>query len=189
MWQMGQSHLPRECPAWGKKCHKCGNKNHFTMCCETRNRKDSQDRDQHRSTHRESWNRRSRSRHSRYASEDLEDRSRSRSTTWSTHSIEFNSFQDHPEFHEKLSSNVHERLSNDLHGRLSFQDPEESTNYLTKTFHAISRSKSVASISNETNLDGKQRSSQSWTSSYHTEKALTMWESKLMIVQRLTSYL
>ena len=22
----GMSHLPRECPAWGKKCHKCGNK-------------------------------------------------------------------------------------------------------------------------------------------------------------------
>ena len=20
------SHLPRECPAWGKKCYKCGNK-------------------------------------------------------------------------------------------------------------------------------------------------------------------
>ena len=23
------SHPPRECPAWGKKCHKCGNKNHL----------------------------------------------------------------------------------------------------------------------------------------------------------------
>ena len=22
----GMSHSPRECPAWGKKCHKCGNK-------------------------------------------------------------------------------------------------------------------------------------------------------------------
>ena len=28
----GTSHLPRECPAWGKKCHKCGNKNHFSTC-------------------------------------------------------------------------------------------------------------------------------------------------------------
>ena len=44
----GQSHLPRECPAWGKKCLKCGNKNHFSTCCRTRDRKDSLDRDQHR---------------------------------------------------------------------------------------------------------------------------------------------
>ena len=27
------SHPPRECPVWGKKCHKCGNKNHFSMQC------------------------------------------------------------------------------------------------------------------------------------------------------------
>ena len=26
----GTSHPPRECPVWGKKCHKCGNKNHFS---------------------------------------------------------------------------------------------------------------------------------------------------------------
>ena len=26
----GMSHPPRECPVWGKKCHKCGNKNHFS---------------------------------------------------------------------------------------------------------------------------------------------------------------
>ena len=48
------SHPLRECPACGKKCHKCGNKNHFSMCCRTRDREDSQDRDQHRLTHRES---------------------------------------------------------------------------------------------------------------------------------------
>ena len=42
----GQSHPPRECPAWGKYCHKCGNKNHFSMCCRSRDREDSQDRDQ-----------------------------------------------------------------------------------------------------------------------------------------------
>ena len=30
------SHLPRECPAWGKKCHKCGNKNHFSTCCRSK---------------------------------------------------------------------------------------------------------------------------------------------------------
>ena len=78
-----------------KLCHKCGNKNHFTTCCRTRDRKDSQDRDQHRLTYRDSQNRReSRSRHRRHASEDSEDRSRSRSTTQSAHSIESNSFQE-----------------------------------------------------------------------------------------------
>ena len=67
----GQSHLPRECSTWGKKCHKCGNKYHFTMCCRTRDIENSQDRDQHRLTHRESQDRRkSRSRHRRHASED-----------------------------------------------------------------------------------------------------------------------
>ena len=67
----GQSHSPRECPAWGKKCRKCGNKNHFTTCCRTRDIEESQDKDQHRSNHRESWNRReSRHRHKRHMSED-----------------------------------------------------------------------------------------------------------------------
>ena len=32
----GMAHLPRECPAWGKKCHKCGNKNHFSMYCRSK---------------------------------------------------------------------------------------------------------------------------------------------------------
>ena len=27
------THTYRECPAFGKKCHKCGNKNHFSSCC------------------------------------------------------------------------------------------------------------------------------------------------------------
>ena len=26
-------HAYRDCPAFGKKCHKCGNKNHFCSCC------------------------------------------------------------------------------------------------------------------------------------------------------------
>ena len=68
-----------------------------------------------------------------------------------------NSFQDHPQLHGRLSSNVHERLPNDLHGRLSFQDPEESNNFLSKTFHTIYRPKSVLSISNETDPDGKTK--------------------------------
>ena len=32
----GTSHPPRECPAWGKKCHKCGNKNHFSTQCRSK---------------------------------------------------------------------------------------------------------------------------------------------------------
>ena len=32
----GMSHPPRECPAWGKKCHKCGNKNHFSTQCRSK---------------------------------------------------------------------------------------------------------------------------------------------------------
>ena len=30
------SHPLRECPVWGKNCHKCGNKNHFSTCCRSR---------------------------------------------------------------------------------------------------------------------------------------------------------
>ena len=145
----GQSHLPRECPAWGKKCHKCGNKNHFTMCCRMRDIEESQDRDKHRLTHRESWNRReSRHRCRRHTSEDSEDRSRSRSVTQSTHSIELSSFQD--------PCNLHERLPYDPYERLSFKDPDKG-NTLKKTFHAISRSRSVLSIRNKMGPDGKTK--------------------------------
>ena len=70
---------------------------------------------------------------------------------------ELNSFQDHPQLHGRLSSNVHERLSNDLHGRHSFQDHEESTKFLKKTFHTIYTSKSVSSISNEMDPDSKTK--------------------------------
>ena len=55
----------------------------------------------------------------------------------SAHSIERNSFQDHPE----------------LHGR----HPLQSNDFVKKTFHIISRSKSVASISNEMDPDGKTK--------------------------------
>ena len=139
----GQSHLSRECQAWGKYCHRCGNKNHFCTCCRSRDREDSQYRDQHRLTHRESWSkRRSRSRHRRYASEDSEDRSRSRSSTQSAHSIELKSFQDNP---EKLCESC------------SFQDHQETNEFVKKTFHTIYRSKSVASISNEMDPEGKTK--------------------------------
>ena len=56
---------------------------------------------------------------------------------WSAHSIQWNYFQDHP----------------DLHGR----HPFEINDFVKKTFHSISRSKLVASISNETDPDGKTK--------------------------------
>ena len=31
-------HPLRECPAFGKKCHKCGLKNHFSSCCRSKQR-------------------------------------------------------------------------------------------------------------------------------------------------------
>ena len=99
----GQSHLPRECPAWGKYCH--------------------------------------RSRHTRHASEDSEDRSTSRSATQSAHSIEQNSFEDHPE----------------IHGKHYFQDHQESNDFVEKTFHTIYRSKSVGSMSNKIDPEGKTK--------------------------------
>ena len=67
--------------------------------------------------------------------------SRSRSATQSAHSIEWNSFQDHPE----------------LHGRHSFQDHQESNDFVKKTLHTIYRSKLVASISNQMDPDGKTK--------------------------------
>lgn len=32
-WRCGTRHAPRNCPAWGKKCEKCGIFNHFMECC------------------------------------------------------------------------------------------------------------------------------------------------------------
>ena len=34
------SHAYKDCPAFGKKCHKCGNKNHFSSCCRSNVSKD-----------------------------------------------------------------------------------------------------------------------------------------------------
>ena len=48
-------------------------------------------------------------------------------------------------------------LPNELHGRHSFQDHEESTKLVKKTFHTIYRSKLVSSISNEIDPDGKTK--------------------------------
>ena len=135
-------------PAWGKKCHKCGNKNHFSTCCGSKQKGpwDSKRPPHGRST----------MRHPKSKGRWSKLRSRSRSNTRSSHSIELNSFQD-PQLHGKLSPNIHERLPNDLHGKLSFQDPDGSTNYVIKTFHSISRSKSVSSTNNEVNPDSRTK--------------------------------
>ena len=79
----GTYHSPRECPAWGKKFHKCGNKNHFSTCC--------------RSKQSGARNRKSRSTSRGHKGKGKPPclRSRSRSVTKSAHSIESASFQDH----------------------------------------------------------------------------------------------
>ncbi|XP_076241290.1 uncharacterized protein LOC143183573 isoform X2 [Calliopsis andreniformis] len=33
-WRCHQKHAIRSCPAWGHKCQKCGDRNHFTNCCQ-----------------------------------------------------------------------------------------------------------------------------------------------------------
>ena len=42
-------------------------------------------------------------------------------------------------------------------GVTPFKDPEESTNFVKKTFHTIYRSKSVSNVSNEMDPDGKTK--------------------------------
>ena len=93
---VGMSHPPRECPVWGKKCHKCGNKNYFNTQCRykqtgARNRKSC-----------------SVSRGHKGRGKPCHSRSRSKSVTKSAYSIESASFQDH---------------SDDLHGRKHRQPP------------------------------------------------------------------
>ena len=105
------------------------------------------------------WNRRrSRNRHRRHASEDLEDKSRSRSNTQITHSIKNKvpfmtpviSMGDFPQMSMRDCLMISMR-------DFPFKTLMESTDYLTKTFHAISRSKLVASISNEMDPDRKTK--------------------------------
>ena len=37
----GCSHGKRDCPAYGKECHKCGRKNHFSKMCKSESKRDS----------------------------------------------------------------------------------------------------------------------------------------------------
>ena len=80
----GTSHPPQQCPAWGKKCHKCGNKNHFSTQCRSK-QSGGEDR---RSC--------STSRGCKGKGKHQQSRSRSNQATKSAYSIESASFQDHP---------------------------------------------------------------------------------------------
>ena len=119
-------HQFKDCPAFGKKCHKCGFKNHFSSCCRS-SRSNRQDSNRcrgrtpvcGRSTER--CHRPGRGRHSRSRSQ-----SRSGSQTRNAHSIKID--------------------------RYDIDDID-----VLRTFHSISRSRSVAAISNDTDLDGKTK--------------------------------
>ena len=117
------THQFKDCPAFGKKCHKCGFKNHFSSCCRSSwsNGQDS-DRRRGRTPGRgrspERHCRPSRGRHSRSRS-----RSRSNSLTRNAHSIKIDQYD--------------------------IDDID-----VLRTFHSISRSRSIAAISNDTDPDG-----------------------------------
>ena len=119
-------HSYKDCPVFGKKCHKCSFKNHFSSCCRS-TRSNGQGQEwrkgrtpaQGRSTER--CHRPNRGRCSRSRSH-----SRSGSQTRNTHSIE-----------------IHRYDIDDIN--------------VLRTFHSISRSKTVASISNDTDPDRKTK--------------------------------
>ena len=148
----GTSHPPRECPAWGKKCHKCGNKNHFSTQCRSK---------QSGAGNRKSC---STSRGCKGKGKPHHSRSRSKSVTKSAYSMESASFQDHSDdLHGENTDDLHGERGDphghhrgDLHGT-SFQDHSRSTEFLKQSFSTISRSKSVASISNNTDPEGKTK--------------------------------
>ena len=120
------THPYKNCPAFGKKCHKCSFKNHFSSCCRS-TWSNSQGQDCWRgstpacgrSTERCHWPNRGRCSRSRL-------RSRSGSQTYNTHSIE-----------------------------IDWYDIDDID--ILRTFHSISRSKTVVSISNDRDPDSKTK--------------------------------
>ena len=163
----GMSHPPRECPAWGKKCHNCGNKNHFSTQCRSK---------QSGAGNRKSC---SISRGRKGRGKPHHSRSRSKSVTKSAYSIESAS-QDHSDdlhgentddlhgergdLHGNQRENLHGESADlhgnqreNLHGTNSFQDHLGSTDFLKQSFSTISSLKLVASISNDTDPEGKTR--------------------------------
>ena len=120
------THSYKDCPVFGKKCHKCSFKNHFSSCCRsTWSKSQGQDCQRGRtpahSRSTERCHQPNRGRHSKSRS-----CSRSGSQTHNTHNIEIN--------------------------RYDIDDID-----ILRTFHSISRSKTVASISNDTDPDGKTK--------------------------------
>ena len=93
-------------------------------------------------------------------------RSRSNQVTKSAYSMESASFQDHSDdLHGEKTDNLHGE-SADLHGqqrgdlngqRGDLHGTSNSTEFLKQSFSTISRSKSVASISNNTDPEGKTK--------------------------------
>ena len=85
--------------------------------------------------------------------------------TKSAYSMESASFQDHSDLHgektDKLhgeSADLHGQQRRDLHGQTGdLHGPSNSTEFLKQSFSTISRSKSVASISNDTDPEGKTK--------------------------------
>ena len=104
----GASHPSRECLTWGRKCHKCGNKNHFSTCCRLK-QKGPQD-----SSKNCPWGR-SKSRGRKGKGKPSRSRSRSVSFTCDAHSTESSSFQHHPD-------DPHGDFDENLHGDNSFQE-------------------------------------------------------------------
>ena len=77
--------------------------------------------------------------------------------TKSAHTIESASFQDHSHDLHGESADPHGDQQGNLHGTNFFQDHHKGTDFVKKTFFTISRSKSVASISNNTDPEGKTK--------------------------------
>ena len=89
----------------------------------------------------------------------IRSRSRSNLVTKSAYSMESASFQDHSDdLHGEKTDDLHGE-SADLHGqhRGDLHGTSNSTEFLKQSFSTISRSKSVASISNDTDPEGKTK--------------------------------
>ena len=84
-------------------------------------------------------------------------RSRSNQVTKSAYSMESASFQDHPDLHGEKTGNLHGESAN-LHGqRGDLHGTPNGTQFFKQSFSTISRLKSVASISNDTDPEGKTK--------------------------------
>ena len=77
--------------------------------------------------------------------------------TKSAHSIESTSFQDHSDDIHGESADLHRDQQGNFHGSNFFQDHHKGTDFVKKAFSTISRLKSVASISNDTDPEGKTK--------------------------------